>query len=203
MAFFAPEIDAKENPFFVRMGGRYSPAVDVSSQPGECEVGKLLLRIGYRSKFADGRPYYASIGPDHYIFEETTTVPLPAGAKSRGLRFGTELNLPFLDDGRDLLGVELNPTFQTTNTVGFNAHAFRVNFSTFLKIKGENDFSWIIGARIRPNYDKSVLPMFGINWHPTEKVFINLVSEEPNIAYSLTDKTSLLWEFDYTFDEFE
>ena len=35
------------------------------------------------------------------------------------------------------------------------------------------------------------------------KVFINLISDAPNVSYQFTDNTKGLVEFDYTFDEFE
>ena len=197
------QASAEENPFSVKFNGRYSPKVDVDGQAGELEYTKVTLRLRYQKTLENGYPFYINIGPDHYIFNESTAVSLPADAKSRGIRLGSEIDVPFVDDERFLLGFELNPTFQTSNEYGFDGDGFRFNFSTFLKFNEDDDFVWVLGAKIRPEYDMVVLPIFGFNYRLNDQISFNLVSVDPNISYTFTDKTKLLFEFDYTFDEFE
>ncbi len=205
MSLFTPAdfCFADENPFYVKFNGRYSPSVDVKDQDGEIEYSKISLRLGFHKTLDNGLPFYVNIGPDHYIFKESDINILPPDAKSRGLRLGTEFHLPFVEDDRYSLGIELNPTFQSAKEVGFDGDAFRFNFSTFIKFRTENDFVWVLGANIRPQYDMVALPIVGFNYRVNDKLSFNLVSDAPNISYEVTEKTKLLWEFDYTFDEFE
>ncbi|OGX07383.1 MAG: hypothetical protein A2Z88_03870 [Omnitrophica WOR_2 bacterium GWA2_47_8] len=198
----SPAAENNENPFSAKLSVRYSPEVDIKDQSGELQYAKIVLRLGYQKILENGTPVYINIGPDHYILTENSAVNLPPDAKSRGIRVGTELNVPFVDD-HFLLGLELNPTFQTAKEVQFDSDGFRMRFSTFLKYKADNGLVWVLGANVRPGYEMPVLPIFGFNYQLNDKISINLVSDAPNVSYALTDKTKLLWEFDYTFDEFE
>ena len=192
-----------ENPFFVALKGRYMPASDAKGQSGDITMGKIGLRIGYKKEAEDGKMFYATIGPDHYIVDDNTAANIPSDIKSRGIRIGKDFDLPLVEDNRYLFGLELNPTFQSANDVSFNGDAFRFKFSPTIKFKGENGFEWVVGANIRPEFDFVAVPIFGVNYHVNDKLFINLVSDAPNISYALTEKTKAKIEFDYTLDEFE
>ena len=111
--------------------------------------------------------------------------------------------MPLVADERFLFGIELNPTFQSARGLDFDGDSFRFNFSTLLKIKDTDDLTWVLGANIRPEYDFVAVPIFGFNYHVNDKLYINLVSDSPNISYQILDKTKVILEFDYTLDEFE
>jgi len=198
-----PVISADENPFYTTFSSRYTPFVDVDHQAGELEFAKITFRIGYQKTLDNGHPFYINIGPDHFILDNTTAVTLPPDAKSRGLRLGTEFDIPFTSDNRYVFGIELNPTFQSSNDFNFDGDSFRFNFSTLIKFTGESGTVWVLGAKIRPEYNMVALPIFGFDYQFNEHLSFHLVSEAPHIAYSFNDHTRLLWEFDYTFDEFE
>ena len=111
-----------------------------------------------------------------------------------------------VEDERFLLGLELNPTFQSVSDFAFSRSAFRFKSSIMLKYKDPDDpkaLEWVLGVNFRPDYDFLVLPIVGFNYRMTEKIMVNLVSDSPNISYALTEKTKLIAEFDYTMDEFE
>ena len=163
---------ADENPFSVKLRTRYMFSSDARGQDGDVEMAKLRLRIGYQKQLENNQLFWANIGPDHYIITEHLSSDLPAEAKSRGIRLGTELNMPFVEQDNYFLGFEINPTFQTTKGVAFDGDAFRFNFSAYVKYKTDNDFAWVLGANIRPEYDLVALPIFGFNYHVNDKLFI-------------------------------
>jgi len=203
VSLFCSNVNADENPFFFKTKVRYSPDVDVALQSGEIKFTKISTRIGYQKTLDNGYPFYVLLGPDHYVWTQSTSMSFPAGAKSRGFRIGTELGIPLIYDESYSIGIELNPTLQSSRGTALDGDSFRFNFSTFLKYNEYDDFVWIIGANIRPEYDMVILPIFGINYQLNDKLLINLVSDEPNISYKVTDNTKFLLELDYTFDEFE
>ena len=194
---------AEENPFFVKFKTRFMLAADAQDQSGDIQLTKIKLRLGYQKELENGRPFYVTIGPDHYIADDSTAANIPDEFKSRGIRIGTEFDMPLVADDRYSWGWELNPTFQSAKKQSFDGETFRFNFSTFGKFKGDNDLVWVLGANVRPEYDLVVLPIFGVNYKLNDKISLNLVSDEPNIAYLLNDDTKILLEFDYTLDEFE
>lgn len=198
--------EENNNPIYAKLKVRYMPASDVENQTGDFTMAKIDFRIGYKGAWDNGRPFYINIGPDHYVIQDDTPTNLPSGTKSRGLRAGTEFDLPMVEDERFLLGLELNPTFQSAHDYAFARAAFRFKSSIMLKYKDSEDanaFQWVLGANFRPDYDFLVLPIFGFNYKVNDKVMVNLVSDSPNVSYALTEKTKLLAEFDYTMDEFE
>ena len=203
VVFLNSNVLAEENPFSVDFKAKHVFKSEVRAQDGEIEVTKLSLRIGYHHQKSDNLPFDINIGPDHYIFIEKTPVDIPAEAKSRGIRLKTEFNIPLVNDNRYSWGVELNPTFQTAKDVSFDSDGFRFNFSSFLAFRGDNNFMFVIGAKIRPEYEMVVLPIFGFNYQVNDRLAFNLVSDNPNIAYKITEKTKAILDFDYTFEEFE
>ena len=194
---------AGENPFSVKFRTKYMLSSDVEHQSGDLEMFKISLRLGYQRTLPNDRPFYINIGPDHYIVDDTSGADMPDEFKSRGIRAGTEVGLPFMEDDRYSFGLELNPTFQTAKDIGFAGDAFRFNFSTFVKFRGDDDFAWVAGANIRPEYEMVAVPIFGFDYRVNDKIFVHLVSDEPKISYLVNETTTVNWDFDRTFDEFE
>ena len=191
-----------QNPFSVDFYTRYVPKTDVKDQDGKLTWTKISLRLGYHHDFDNGIPLKFTIGPDHYIFEDTSSsAVVPDEVKSRGIRLGTEL--PFAADGQFRFGFEINPTFQTAKDIGFDSDAFRFNFTPTFIYKNDSGFKLVVGAKIRPEYEMIALPVFGFDYQVNDKLAFHLISDHPSVAYQLTENNTLKWECDYTFDEFE
>ena len=193
---------AEENPFSIVNKASYTFKSDVNDQPGTFQESLWSIRLGYHHIMANGMPLDIKIGGNHYFFKETTSVDIPEKAKARGAWISSRFPIPSMDQ-RFLFGLELNPVFQNAKGAKFDTDAFRFNFSPTFIFKRDKDFEFVIGAKIRPRYDKVVLPIIGFNYQATDKLSFNLVSDEPSIDYKITDKTKLFWGFNYLLDEFE
>lgn len=196
---------AEENPFSVNLKANYIFESDIQSQPGEVSEYGFFIRLGYHRAIADNIPLDIKIGGDHYFFDENTPIDFPGKAKYRGMWIKSELPVYGVNDDQYLIGLELNPAYSNAKGTAFDTDAFRFNFSPVLIFRRgeESRFEFVAGARVRPEYDKPVLPIIGFNYQATDKLFFNLVSDEPNVSYKLTDQTKVFWGVDYLLEEFE
>ncbi len=194
----------EKNSVSAEIWANYILPSDVKDQTGKITENGFFIRLGYHHLMANDLPFDIKAGGDHYFFKNDTVVDLPEKAKARGAWVKSEIPLPFINDNRYLFGLELNPMFQSAKGTDFDGDAFRFNFSpVFIFKNDEANFEFVVGAKIRPEYDKVVLPVLGFNYKVNDKLSVNLVSDNPNIAYQITDRTRALWEFNYIVDEFE
>lgn len=199
----AGEEGQEERHHTVTFSTRTMPSSDIESQDGDIDIVETAFGWEYEFKAFDKMPVELSIDAGVINLDnDGISVELPAHLKSRSLGLGVKLPAPFLDEEHFFTGWEIYPTMNTEGDT-FDGGAFRMPMRAYLIYRRDENFILIGGVTVRPDYDTTVLPVLGLIYKPNDRLSFNLASDDPHIAYELTDKARLRWDFDYTFEEYE
>jgi len=194
--------DDYPNDFSLR--GKYIFSSDIKAQDGDIIILETKLILKHEFKVYEKLPIEISLRVKHInLFEDINKVNVPETMKDRGLGIGTKLPVPFIDDDRFYMGFDVFPSFQTAVGHGLASQSFRIPFRSYLIYKESEELIIVGGVKIRPEYETDVLPLIGLLYKPNDKLSINFLSEDPNVSYQINDKTKVIWEFDYTTEEYE
>lgn len=193
---------AEEPAGTVSVGTRRVYSSDVDAVSGEVAVTETGFNFTREFKTSAGMPVEYALDVGHIDIEDDVPVDLPSHLESRSLRAGVKFPVPFIEDDRYFMGIDVSPTFNTDGYT-WKSGAFRLPFRSYLIYKESDDFILVGGVSVRPEYDVDVIPILGLIYKPNDRLSFNLASDDPDISYKLDDATTLLWEFGYTFEEYE
>ena len=174
----------------------------VDAQPGDIKILEVQYDYRYPFKAYGELPVEVSLKVGHIDIDEDVPVKLPNQLEARRLGVGVKFPAFFIDDDRFFMGIDVFPTMNTDD-YDWESGAFRIPSKAYLIFKESDDFILVAGVSVRPEYDSMVIPVLGLIYKPNDRLSFNLALDDPNITYNLTDKTKLLWEFDYTLEEYE
>ena len=177
-------------------------ASDVDAQSGNIAVQEVEFKYDLKTKAFEKLPVEFSIKINHRGIDDEVPELLPTRLESRQLGLGTKFPAPFIADEHYFVGVDIFPTLNTDDWT-LKGGAFRMPVRAYLIYKRSEEFILIGGLTVRPSYDSTVLPVIGLIYKPNDHLSFNLASDSPNISYKLTEKTTLLWEFNYALEEYE
>ncbi len=169
---------------------------------GNIGITESELNFKHGWKAFGEMPLEFSLDYLHTDIDDELPELLPTRLEARRLGLDAKFPLPFTADEHYFMGVTVFAKLNTDDWQ-WKASAYRMPFRTYLIYKQGEDFILVGGLNIRPGYDTVVLPVLGLIYKPNDKLSFNLASEDPNITYKLTDKTTALWEFDFQFEEYE
>ena len=205
VASSATAVCADDTHFHVNVWGKYIASSDVKDQPGDIDVAKVNVRI-ISNFHLNTIPVNMSVGGNHYLLSNKGPVEIPHSLKSRGLHIDTMFPLQSAQ-GPFYLGVLLNPSCQSGNTVSFMAESFRMRGGPYLAFKKSETFMLKAGAIYRSHYDSNVFPYVGLDYQITDRLQLDISSTEssltPVLSYSLTKASTVFLEYEYELDEFK
>ncbi len=195
---FAEEASTKAS-----LESRYISESDVDKQDGDLAVSETKFFFEHEFKLDNGMPVTISFMDKHTGINNDTAVFLPEQLEGRSLGLGTKFPAPFTQSDNYFIGVDVFPSMYTDRWDESSWSAFRMPFRTYLIYKRDENFIVIGGLSFRPNFDTTVLPIIGFIYKPNDRLAFNIASDNPNIAYQLSDKTKALLEADIVNDEYE
>lgn len=194
----------EENPYTVMFRNRQFYDSEAKSKSGEISINQSEFQYSEEFKVKEKLPLTFTATLRHTeINEDLSQIELPAHLVARSLLFGAKFPAPFVDSETLFMGIDLIPTLNTDSWDEAPSGSFRLPFRTYLIYKKNDNFIWVGGLSIRPNYDTSVLPIIGFIWKPNEQLSFNFASDNPYIAYKLDEKITLIWEASLIADEYE
>lgn len=192
----------EESPNEVTLKTRTIAASDVDAQSGNVAVTESEFDFKHNGKALGELPVEISLHYGHINIDDEVPDILPAHLESRQLGLGAKFPVPFISDDRYFLGIDIFPKLNTDDWQ-WKSSAFRMPFRAYFIYKESEEFILVGGLNIRPGYDRKVIPILGLIYKPNDRLSFNLASDDPNITYKFTDKMTVLWEFDFQFEEYE
>jgi len=183
--FACANIFAEENRITVDSKIRYISSSDVETADGDISVVKAHIGIKGQWDITPDVLIKAAIGANHYVIDSDVPVVIPDAFKSRGFHLSTELPFSFFDNDSYLLGLGVNPSFQTARGIDFDPSGFRMRGHAYLGYKGVENLLIKTGATYRAEYQQDVFPYIGLNYKFNEKLSESIDSSESDITSRL------------------
>ena len=183
--------ERRSNPFEVDSTIRYFPSRKANAMSGKVGISEAESQCSYEFKAFDKLPVGLSLEALYIGINNTTGVELPSHLTGLGL--GIETTLPFFKFNRTYLRLGVNPAFYSDDW-GVHSSAFRIPSHTFLIHQPNDKLTLIAGVAVYPDFEHSVLPVFGFIYKPNNKWAFNITPRDPNISYILNDRITLFAE---------
>ena len=196
-------MDNLESDFSVTSSYRRFYQSDVNADSGEIAVAESKVEFQEELKIYQLPLTFGAV-VKHVDINDTIVQELPTALIGRMFETGAKFPAPFMDHEHFFMGVDIRPSLYTDEWgETWGGGAFRIPFRTYLIYKGSDDFILVGGVYVRPEFDTEVLPVIGFIYRPNERLSFNFASDDPHVAYKLTDQATLMMEFGYTLDEYE
>lgn len=196
----AEEAQEKESKFTSDTYFRYVPSRKVKAMDGKVGLIDSGSEYSYEFKVFDKLPVGLSLDTQYVGIENTTEVNLPAHLT--GMTWGLDVTLPFFNFQDTYLRLGVRPAFYTDHW-NFNSSAFRIPSRYFLIYQPSERFTLVGGVAVFPDYRDKVSPIFGVIYKPNDIITFNLIPDNPNITYHLSEHVDLFAQGDITSDEYE
>lgn len=179
---------------------RHIPKAGAAAMAGSVAVTNSKLDVDYEFKVFDRLPVGVSLSTEWTAIKNTTVVELPSHLT--GLVTAVETTLPFFRFDQTYLRLKVCPSYYSDDW-SFRSSAFRIPVQTFLIYQPDDQWTFIGGIAVYPDYENVLWPILGFIYKPNERLSFNLVPEQPNINYRLNDKLSLFAEAGFSAVEYE
>ncbi len=197
----AQDKENRENPSSIEINSsaRYMPAREVNAAPGEIAITTADSEYIYKFKIAKKLPVEFFLGSQYVGINNATKFDLPA--KLTGLSTGVETTLPFLKFKNTYFRLRLSPAFYTDDW-NIRTSAFRIPIRSFLIYQPTQEWTFIAGIAIYPEFKNNALPIIGFIYKPNDKLTYHIVPKNTGINYKLTQRTDLFTEAGFSAREF-
>lgn len=170
---------------------RYMPNREVEAMPGKVGIMKAESQQIYERKVVGKLPVQFSLDTEYISIKNTSPVELPAHLT--GMSIDIQTTFPFFAFENFYLRLGISPSYYTENW-DFDSSAFRIPSRELLIYQPDDQWTFIAGVAVCPDYQTKVWPVAGLIYKPNDKLTFNLVPETPTISYKLTDKLTLFGE---------
>lgn len=187
----------------VQLKSKYIPNSKVEADDSELEMSVTKFSASHEFKIKDKLPLDLSLRVNNTSIDKNSSVDLPSSLQEKGFGIGIKYPVPFIKDNEHyFMGLDVMPGFYSDGA-RITSDDFRCPFRNYFIDKVNEDFVWILGVSVRPEFENMYVPIAGFNYKANDRLDFNLASDNPNISFKLTDKTKLKWEFDYSDTEYE
>jgi len=197
---FIQDARCQETTFNLRT--RYLLQADLDNRSGEIDITETVTHLQVDDKVAGKLPVTFSAKIKYLTIDESVTLDVPNSLIGRQFSLGTKFPVPYVDWNNCYIGIDLMPALYTDDWDWADS-AFRLPFRAYFIHRPNEQLTLVAGALVRIDYDQEIWPILGLIYKPDDRLTINLASNEPNIRYRLTDRLTLIGEFDLTSDEYE
>jgi len=170
---------------------RYMPGRSVEAMPGKIGIIESGSECSHEYKLFSKLPVKFSLATDYISIENTTAVELPAHLF--GLTSDVETTLPFFDFNKTYLRLGLSPSFYADGW-DFPASSFRIPARSFLIYLPDQQWTFLAGIAVYPDFERKLLPILGFIYKPNERLTFSITPRRPNISYSLDRQFTLFAE---------
>jgi len=199
---FVPVTEPEETKITITDRDQYTMESDVNRQSGQISVNQNDFTLQYDTKAFDVLPLTFFFDYRHLDINENLPVNLPSHLEGRRLGAGVKLPMPFTSTEEHFIGIDVMPSWYTDDWTWTNS-SFRMPFRIYGIYRPDDNFVFIAGATIRPDYDTVVVPVIGFNWQPNDRWDIHLASTEPTVTYKINENWAIFGEYNGSLDEYE
>ena len=179
---------------------RFMPSSEAKAQPGKLEIIDAGSKYSYELKAFEKVPVKLSLDTRYIGIENTTAVELPAHLV--GLATDIETTLPFFNIDKTYLRLGVSPSFYSDDW-DFSSSSFRIPQRCLLIYIPNERWTFLAGLGVYPDYEFTVLPLFGFIYKPNSKLTFHMAPDKPNISYILNERVTLFAEATGSYNEFE
>ncbi|MFA5090781.1 MAG: DUF6268 family outer membrane beta-barrel protein [Candidatus Omnitrophota bacterium] len=179
---------------------QYMPSRGVDAQSGKVGVIHSAVEYSYQTKAFGKLPVEFAVGADYLGIDNTTVVKLPAHLT--GVAFGAETTFPLFNIDKTYLTIGLAPSLLGDDW-NFDSSHFRMLQRYFLIHQPNEQWTFIAGVAVFPDYDDDIVPILGFIYRPNDRLTFNIIPKRPEISYALDDKFTVFAEADMSSSEFE
>ncbi|MFP4473042.1 MAG: hypothetical protein ACLFPX_04120 [Candidatus Omnitrophota bacterium] len=191
-------------PWQIRHKTYHTLESDVESQGGKFAITETALLLKKEYKIEKRLPVELGWSIKNFAVEDSSPVDLPASLQSKGMTLGAKFPIPYVKHPNFFLGVDAGAFFQTAKDHAFHSAAFRSKNRIYAIYRPEDRLTAVAGVMYRLDYeDGSLMPILGLKYEFNDHWSLNLLSDEPFIAYEVNDRTRWKLEFGGLGDEFE
>lgn len=180
--------------------GRYMPDADVDNIAGEIGVADQFSKTSCEVKAFGKLPIEFSLRERYIGIHSSAAMDLPAHLT--GLTAGIQTTVPFFTVDNMYLRFDVRPSYFTDDW-SFNSSSFRIPNYTALIYKPNEQWTFIAGVAVTPDFDTEVWPLFGVIYKPNDKLIVSLTPDRPNVTYQVNDRLAVFAEGGFTYIEFE
>ncbi len=181
---------------------RYLLEADLGNRHGDMSITESQFNLQVEDKIAGQLPVTFSTEIKYLTIDENVAADIPNTLIGRQFRLGAKGPIPYLDWENFYLGLDLMPTLNTDGW-DWSDSAFRMPMRAYLIHRPNEQWTFVGGLVLRPDYDQEVLPILGLIYKPDDRLTVNLASGEPHVHYRLNERLALIGEASMTLDEYE
>jgi len=170
---------------------RYIPSRSAKAMSGKIEIIESESEYSYEFKVFDKFPVKFSVAPQYIGIENTTEVELPAHLT--GLTTDIETTLPFFNFDKTYLRLGISPSFYGEDW-DFQTSNFRIPMRYFLIHQPNDQWTFIGGVAVYPDFENEILPILGFIYRPNDRLVFNIIPKKPNISYIVNNRVTLFAE---------
>jgi hypothetical protein len=179
---------------------RYSPSRGAHAQSGSVATMEADSEYKYELKLFDELPVKLSLEDSYIGIENTTDVELPA--RLVGFITDIETTLPFFKVDKTYIRIGISPSFYDDDW-NFHSSSFRIPVRSFIIYKPNEEWAFIGGVAVYPDYETKAFPILGFIYQPNDRLSFNIVPKRPNVSYKLNDKLTVFAEAGMSYEEYE
>lgn len=179
---------------------RYIPSRGAKATSGSVAIMDTAAEYAYNFKVFGKLPVEAGIEQRYIGIRNTTEVKLPAHLVEVAGYIDTTFPVPWIDKTYFRLGI--NPGFYGEDW-DLHSSSFRIPFYSLAIYQLNDKLTLMAGLAVFPEYEDMFVPVGGLIYKPNDKLIFNLTPKNPNIAYSLNDKTTVFLNADISGGEYE
>lgn len=180
----------------------YMPVRSFEAQPGKIGILESDFEYSYTFKASERLPVTLSLQAEHINLDESGSQMYPLPAQLTGVGLGVEATFPFFNLEKTYWRTKLIPSFNTDDWSA-RSSAFRIPIHTFLIYQPNATWTFVGGVAVYNDFEERIFPIFGFIYKPNDKLTVNLVPDDPHIAYAVNERVTLFAEAGSTSREFE
>jgi len=170
---------------------RFIPSRSAWDQPGSVKITESEFEYDYQLKAFGKLPVEFSVNSQYIGIDNSTAVELPAHLT--GFTAGLETTVPLFGLKQAYFHAGVFPSFYGENWA-FGADHFRIPSKYYAIYVLNDQWTFVGGAAVFPEFDTTVSPVLGVIYKPNDKLTFHFVTDTQRISYALTDKLTLFVE---------
>jgi hypothetical protein len=179
---------------------RQMPSRGAKAQSGKVGIVEAASEYSYQVKAFGKLPVEFALGAGYIGINNTTAVKLPAHLTSTA--FGLETTVPFFNLDKTYFTLGAAALFASDDW-NFRSSSFRIPQRYFLIYQPNEQWTFIGGVGVWPDYDEVVWPILGFIYKPNDRLTFNIVPKGPEISYDVNEKLTVFGEGDMSTAEYE
>lgn len=179
---------------------KFMPKTGARELSGSLAVVDSATEYSIDLKAFDRIPVQLSLTTEYIGIDNSTEVKLPTALT--GISTGFQVTLPFPWTDKAYLRLRTAPAIYGENWHA-SSSSFRIPSQVFGIYQPNEQWTFILGVAVYPDFETKVVPIAGAIYIPNDKWAFNIVPPRPTVSYFLNDKITLFLEGEINAGEFQ